>query len=160
VHRDGENSMDVSADLVELGKSPVAVVSAGVKSILDIPRTLEYLETQGVIVASYQSPDSDFPAFYTRTSGSKVPYNLDSAQEAAALIASSVDLNLNSGILIGVPVPVEHAMKEKDINYAIDDALATARIKGIAGKEVTPFILSAVSKITEGKSLRTSNTQI
>jgi pseudouridylate synthase / pseudouridine kinase len=156
VHRDGENTMDVSADLMELGRCPVAVVSAGVKSILDIPRTLEFLETQGVTVASYQSPGGDFPAFYTRTSGSKVPYNLASPEEAAALLASSEELDLKSGILIGVPVPERFAMDEAKINGAIDAALTAANDQGIAGKEVTPFVLAAVSKITEGQSLQTS----
>lgn len=110
VHRDGQNSMDISADLTELGKSAVTVVSSGVKSILDIPRTLEYLETQGVMVASYKSVNSEFPAFYTRRSGHAAPYNIDSPKEAADMILTAKTLQLNSGILIGVPVPEQFAM--------------------------------------------------
>lgn len=111
VHRDGHITMDVSADLVELGKTSVAVISAGIKSILDIPRTLEYLETQGVCVASYQSNTYDFPAFYTRCSGVKVPYNFENALDAAQAIYASNQLKLGSGILIGAPVPGEFAME-------------------------------------------------
>lgn len=103
--------MDVSADLIELGKSSVAVVCSGAKSILDIPRTLEYLETQGVCVASYMSPDCDFPAFYTQSSGVKAPYNFDNPMEAAEAIRASLAMRLGSGILIGVPVPAENAME-------------------------------------------------
>jgi pseudouridine-5'-phosphate glycosidase len=110
VHRSGEVTMDVSADLVEMGRSPVVVVSSGVKSILDIPRTMEYLETQGVCVATFQVPDREFPAFYTRTSGVKAPYNFADAREAAMCIDKSRQLGLKSGMLIGVPVPAKHAM--------------------------------------------------
>lgn len=156
VHRDGQFTMDVSADLVELGRSPVTVVSSGIKSILDIPRTLEYLETQGVCVASYQSPNCDFPAFYTRSSGINVPYNFDSPKEASEMIRISNDLNLNSGILIGVPIPIDYAMDSGEMNIVIENALKDADVKGISGKEVTPFLLSAISKITKGKSLESS----
>ncbi|CAO1402433.1 unnamed protein product [Diamesa tonsa] len=156
VHRDGENTMDVSADLVEMGKSSVAVISSGVKSILDIPKTLEYLETQGVFVGTYQCPNNDFPAFYTRTSGVKAPYNFENPQEAAAAIHQSYMIGLNSGMLIGVPVPEEFAMDDTIIRESIDGALKEANTAGIKGKEVTPFILAAVSKITAGKSLQTN----
>ena len=156
VHRDGENTMDVSADLVEMGKSSVAVISSGVKSILDIPKTLEYLETQGVFVGTYQCPNLDFPAFYTKTSGVKVPYNFENPQEAAAAIYQSYLIGLNSGMLIGVPVPDEFAMDDTIINKSIEGALTEAKKTGIKGKDVTPFILAAVSKITAGKSLQTS----
>lgn len=110
VHRDGQNTLDISADLTELGKSAVAVVSSGVKSILDIPRTLEYLETQGVMVSTYQSLNNDFPAFYTRRSGFKAPYNVNTPKEAAAIISAAKTLKLNSGILIAVAVPEKFAM--------------------------------------------------
>lgn len=110
VHRDGETTMDVSADLVEMGRSPVTVVSSGIKSILDIPRTMEYLETQGVFVSTFQVPDREFPAFYTRKSGVKAPYNFADAAEAAECIDKSLQLGLQSGMLVGVPVPREHAM--------------------------------------------------
>lgn len=156
VHRDGENTMDVSADLVEMGKSSVAVISSGVKSILDIPKTLEYLETQGVFVGTYQCSNLDFPAFYTRTSGVKAPYNFENPQDAAAAIYQSYMIGLNSGMLIGVPVPEQFAMDDTIIRKSIEGALEEANIAGIKGKEVTPFILAAVSKITAGKSLQTS----
>jgi pseudouridine-5'-phosphate glycosidase len=110
VHRDGENSMDISADLMEMGRSSVAVVSSGIKSILDIPRTMEYLETQGVFVSTYQVPDCEFPAFYTRESGVKAPYNFNDAYDAAKCISKSLQLGLKSGFLIAVPVPLEYAM--------------------------------------------------
>lgn len=110
VHRSGEVTMDVSADLVEMGRSPVVVVSSGVKSILDIPRTMEFLETQGVCVATFQVPDREFPAFYTRASGVKAPYNFADAEEAAMCIDKARQLGLRSGMLIGVPVPEAHAM--------------------------------------------------
>jgi pseudouridine-5'-phosphate glycosidase len=113
VHRDGENSMDISADLIEMGRSNVAVVSSGIKSILDIPRTMEYLETQGVAVSTFQVPDCEFPAFYTRKSGVKAPYNFNDAHDAAKCISKSLQLGLNSGFLIAVPVPEEFAMDGK-----------------------------------------------
>ncbi|XP_037924318.1 pseudouridine-5'-phosphate glycosidase [Hermetia illucens] len=156
VHRDGHISMDVSADLIELGRTPICVVSSGIKSILDIPRTLEYLETQGVCVAAYQSDTGHFPAFYTRSSGVKAPYNLKTPQEAALMIKSSLDLQLQSGILIGVPIPKKYAADEKVINDAIEYAVSAAKKRGIAGKEVTPFVLEAVSKVTAGKSLESN----
>lgn len=156
VHRDVEDSMDVSADLTELGRSSIAVVSSGVKSILDIPKTLEYLETQGVTVVTYQSEDKDFPAFYTRKSGIKVPYNVNDPVEAANLIIASKELNLDSGILIAVPVPREYAMNEDEINAAIAEALAKAKAANITGKKATPFLLSAIGQITKNTSLQTN----
>lgn len=118
VHRNGESTLDISADLVELGKSSVTVVSSGIKSILDIPRTMEYLETQGVCVATFQCPDREFPAFYTRASGVQAQYNFDNYSEAAACINKSIQLGLNSSTLIGVPVPNEHAMDGKMLRSA------------------------------------------
>ncbi|XP_053660896.1 pseudouridine-5'-phosphate glycosidase-like [Anopheles marshallii] len=153
VHREGERTMDVSADLIELGRCPVAVVSSGVKSILDIPRTLEYLETQGVCVTTYGSEDCEFPAFYTRSSGSKAAYNLTSAAVAAKMLHMNRALGLGSGILIGVPIPERYAMDATEMNAVIAEALRDAERKRIHGKEVTPFILSAVSALTRGKSL-------
>ncbi|XP_049281040.1 uncharacterized protein LOC125762692 isoform X3 [Anopheles funestus] len=153
VHREGERTMDVSADLIELGRCPVAVVSSGVKSILDIPRTLEYLETQGVCVTTYGSEDCEFPAFYTRSSGSKAAYNLTSATVAAKMLHMNRALGLGSGILIGVPIPERYAMDAAEMNAVIAEALGDAERKRIQGKEVTPFILSAVSALTRGKSL-------
>uniref|UniRef100_A0A1I8NUG8 Carbohydrate kinase PfkB domain-containing protein n=1 Tax=Stomoxys calcitrans TaxID=35570 RepID=A0A1I8NUG8_STOCA len=153
VHRDGHISLDISADLVELGRTPVVVVSSGVKSILDIPRTLEFLETHGVSVASFGN-GGRFPDFYTRDSGCKAPYNLESPEEAAFLIKAVGDLNLKSGMLIGVPIPEEYALDKEVIRKAIDTAYAEALAKGIEGKNVTPFMLAAVADITKGSSLK------
>ncbi|XP_073506218.1 uncharacterized protein [Phyllobates terribilis] len=152
VHRDGENTMDVSADLTELGRTPVAVISAGVKSILDIGRTLEYLETQGVCVSTF-GDSRDFPAFFTPRSGYKAPFHVSNEEEAARLIASSLELGLDSGVLISVPIPSEHASSGRMIEEAIHQALEEARKQGIVGKEVTPFLLSRVNEKTGGKSL-------
>ncbi|CRK98919.1 CLUMA_CG012023, isoform A, partial [Clunio marinus] len=156
VHRNGETTMDISADLVEMGRSSVAVISSGIKSILDIPRTMEYLETQGVFVSTYQVTDKEFPAFYTRKSGVKAPYNFVDAEDAAKCIRRSHQLGLKSGILIGVPVPDQHAMDESVISKSISNALKEAEHVGIHGKDVTPFILAAISEITAGKSLQTN----
>jgi len=156
VHRGGHETLDVSADLTELGRTPVAVVCSGVKSILDIPRTLEYLETQGVCVASFDSPGGIFPDFYTRDSGCTVPYNLRGAQEAAELLRSWRELKMESGLLIGVPIPEEFAADKTKIEEAIQEAIAHAKTQGISGKEVTPFLLAAIAKITEGRSLKSN----
>lgn len=156
VHRDFNETMDVSADLTELGRSSIAVVSSGVKSILDIPKTLEYLETQGVTVATYQMADKEFPAFYTRKSGIHAPYNVNDAIEAAKLIIASKELNLNSGVLIAVPVPHEFAMNADEINAAISEALQKAKDANISGKKATPFLLSAIGQITKNTSLQTN----
>ncbi|XP_062124734.1 uncharacterized protein LOC133837841 [Drosophila sulfurigaster albostrigata] len=154
VHREGHVTMDVSADLVELGRTPVAVVCSGVKSILDIPRTLEYLETQGVCVASYASMGGVFPDFYTRDSGCKVPYNLETAADAARLLRAWRELDLQSGVLIGVPIPEEFAADKSAIDAAIEQANAEAQAQGVSGKEVTPFLLSHIAGITKGRSLQ------
>ncbi|CAD6335184.1 unnamed protein product [Miscanthus lutarioriparius] len=124
VHRHGEQTMDVSSDLTELGKTPVAVVSAGVKSILDIPRTLEYLETQGVTVAAYRA--NEFPAFFTEISGCQVPCRVDSPEECAKIIYANKNLHLGSGILIAAPIPKQHAASGKIIESAIQTALKEA----------------------------------
>ncbi|XP_063393632.1 uncharacterized protein LOC134678852 [Cydia fagiglandana] len=155
VHREGENTLDVSADLTELGRCRAAVVCSGVKSILDIGKTLEYLETQGVCVCAYGESDA-FPAFYTRRSGHRAPHRTPSAAHAARLLAAARSLRLESGTVIAVPVPEEHAMDESVINEAITLALQEAKRKGIYGKEVTPYILAAVSEATGGKSLDTN----
>nr|XP_013803421.1 PREDICTED: pseudouridine-metabolizing bifunctional protein C1861.05-like [Apteryx mantelli mantelli] len=152
VHRGGENTLDVSADLTELGRTPVAVVSAGVKSILDIGKTLEYLETQGVCVAAF-GESREFPAFFSRQSGFQAPYHVHNEQEAAELIASSLGLGLSSGVLIAVPCPHEQAASGQVIEEAIQQALSEARSKGITGKEVTPFLLQKINELTNGKSL-------
>ncbi|TSK28061.1 Pseudouridine-metabolizing bifunctional protein C1861.05 [Bagarius yarrelli] len=126
VHRDGENTLDISADLTELGRTPIAVVSAGVKSILDIGRTLEFLETQGVCVATYGESTS-FPAFFSQKSGYASPYNVHNAKEAAELIESTFCLGLQSGVLLAVPLPEEHAAAGQLIEDAIQAAVTEAR---------------------------------
>ncbi|KAF9795102.1 hypothetical protein SFRURICE_004474 [Spodoptera frugiperda] len=152
VHRHGENTLDISADLNELGRSNTLVVCSGVKSILDIGRTLEYLETQGVCVCAF-GESSDFPAFYTARSGFAAPHRVGDAQQAARVLHAARRLDLASGIVVAVPVPQEYAMDEKIIEEAINSALKEADRKGIFGKEVTPFILAAVAKATSGASL-------
>ncbi|KAM6576778.1 hypothetical protein CsatB_028615 [Cannabis sativa] len=151
VHRHGENTMDISSDLTELGRTPVAVISAGVKSILDIPRTLEYLETQGVCVAAYKT--NEFPAFFTRTSGCKVPCRVDTAEECARLIDANTKLGLGTGILIAVPIPQEHEASGSLIDSVIQRALKEARDKNITGNAETPFLLARVNELTGGASL-------
>ncbi|XP_078112235.1 uncharacterized protein LOC144521555 [Sander vitreus] len=153
VHRDGENSLDISADLTELGRTPIAVVSAGVKSILDIGRTLEFLETQGVCVATYGA-SKNFPAFFSPQSGFTSPYQVCNPEEAAKLIASTLSLGLQSGVLLAVPIAEEHAATGQQIEEAIQAAVTEASAKGITGRDVTPFILQKVNELTEGKSLQ------
>ncbi|KAI3371151.1 hypothetical protein L3Q82_023783 [Scortum barcoo] len=155
VHRGGEKSLDISADLTELGRTPIAVVSAGVKSILDIGRTLEYLETQGVCVATYGAL-KNFPAFFSPQSGFTSPYQVCNPDEAAKLIASTLSLGLQSGILLAVPIPEEHAAAGQQIEEAIQAAVTEASAKGITGRDVTPFILQKVSEVTKGKSLQSN----
>ncbi|KAM8892240.1 uncharacterized protein AB9W97_012353 isoform 2-T2 [Spinachia spinachia] len=152
VHRGGENSLDISADLTELGRTPIAVVSAGVKSILDIGRTLEFLETQGVCVATY-GPSRSFPAFFSPQSGFTSPCQVGNPEEAAALIACALSLDVQSGVLLAVPIPEEQAAAGQLIEAAIQAALSEASAKGITGRDVTPFILQMVNELTEGKSL-------
>lgn len=153
VHRGASETFDVSADLQELAKTNVAVVCAGVKSILDIGLTLEYLETQGVPVLGYQT--KDFPAFYTRTSGFEVLYSLDSPEITAQTMKAKWDMNLQGGMVIANPVPVEKAMDDS-INDAIEMSLKACDEKGIKGKDITPFLLGSIKDVTKGKSLDTN----
>ncbi|XP_021163178.2 pseudouridine-metabolizing bifunctional protein C1861.05 [Fundulus heteroclitus] len=155
VHRDGQNSLDISADLTELGRTPIAVVSAGVKSILDIGRTLEFLETQGVCVATYGASDN-FPAFFTPDSGFTSACNVHDPREAAELIANAMSLGLQSGVLIAVPIPEEYAAAGRQIQEAIKTAVTAVSSEGITGKDVTPFILQKVNELTQGKSLQSN----
>ncbi|RMC02885.1 hypothetical protein DUI87_20078 [Hirundo rustica rustica] len=148
-------ALDVSADLTELGRTPVAVVSAGAKSILDIGRTLEYLETQGVCVAAF-GESREFPAFFSRQSGFQAPYHVRDEVEAAKLIDSALGLGLSSGVLIAVPCPQERAAQGQAIEEAIQQALSQARSRGITGKEVTPFLLQKLAELTDGKSLESN----
>lgn len=129
----------------------MAVICAGAKSVLDIPRTLEYLETQGVCVAAYGA--DEFPAFFTRHSGCKAPCRFDAPQEAAAAVHALHALGLGSGIVVGVPIPEEHAAAGRQVERAIDTALAEVEQKGIKGNEVTPYLLSRIRVLTDGLSL-------
>ncbi|KAI1315821.1 hypothetical protein EDD11_000316 [Mortierella claussenii] len=155
VHRGYENTMDASADLTELGRTPVAVVCAGVKSILDIGRTLEFLETQGVTVATYGSTP-DFPAFFTRTSGFKSMLNIETPTEAAELIAANHSIDLQSGIVVAVPIPEADAMDDALVGDAINMAVKEADEQKIYGKESTPFLLKRVNELTGGNSLKST----
>ncbi|KAJ8929065.1 hypothetical protein NQ314_018260, partial [Rhamnusium bicolor] len=129
VHRGAHKTFDISADLLELGKCSVAVISSGVKSILDIPKTLEYLETQGVFVATF-GDTNEFPAFYSRISGSKAPYCVETAMKAASIIKCNRNLDMRSGMLFAVPVPVEYAIDPETMNHVIEEALR--EVKDIA----------------------------
>ncbi|MDO4567347.1 MAG: pseudouridine-5'-phosphate glycosidase [Clostridia bacterium] len=149
VHRGAQTTMDISADLEELSRTPVAVVCAGVKSILDIGLTLEYLETKGVPVVAYRT--EEFPAFYTRQSGYYADARLDSPEEAAELIAAQ--RKLGTGILIANPIPEEYSMDGAVVERAIAAALEEARTAGVRGKAVTPFLLERVRQETSGDSL-------
>lgn len=151
VHRGAETTMDISADLEELAQTPVMVVCAGAKSILDLGLTLEYLETHGVPVIGYGT--KELPAFYTRKSGFSVDYELDSPAELAAAFKASQDMGLKGGMLVTNPIPEEFSMDPAVINKAIDEAIAEANAQGIHGKESTPFLLAKVKEITGGDSL-------
>lgn len=157
VHRGAETTMDISADLEELGQTNVAVICAGAKSILDIGLTLEYLETKGVPVIGYQT--SELPAFYTRKSGFGVDYKVDTALELAQALKAKWDLNLKGGVVVANPIPEEFQMDYDTITGAINNALAELEEKGIKGKESTPFLLGKVKEITGGNSL-TANIQL
>ena len=151
VHRGAETTMDISADLEELGQTDVMVVCAGAKAILDLKLTLEYLETKGVPVLGYQT--QELPAFYTRTSGLKVDYQVDSPEMLAKILKTQHDLGLHGGILVTHPIPEQYSMDADAINAVIDQAIAEAQEKGIHGKETTPFLLAKVKEITGGDSL-------
>jgi pseudouridylate synthase len=154
VHRGAETSMDISADLQELAQTNVAVVCAGVKSILDIGLTLEYLETHGVPVVSVGQPG--FPAFFTRESGFNADFQLDTAAEQASFIATKWALGLNGGVVVSAPVPVEEAMPKDEIDAITLRALQEAEENGVTGKKVTPFLLARIKTLTEGRSLKTN----
>lgn len=151
VHRGAETTFDISADLTELGRTEVAVVCAGVKSILDIPRTLEYLETMRVPVIAHGT--DDFPAFFSRASGQRADHRLDSAAEIAGAIAAHLALGSGTGLLIANPVPEADAIPSAEIDGVIAAAVAEAAAQGITGKEVTPFLLDRINRATEGRSL-------
>ena len=151
VHRGAETTMDISADLEELAQTPVLVVCAGAKSILDLGLTLEYLETKGVPVIGYQT--EELPAFYTRVSGFGVDYRLDSPGEIAAAFRAKLDMGLKGGMLVTNPIPEQYSMDPAVINRAIDEAVAEANAQGVKGKQTTPFLLAKIKDITSGDSL-------
>ncbi|MBE5770465.1 MAG: pseudouridine-5'-phosphate glycosidase [Clostridia bacterium] len=157
VHRGAETTMDISADLEEMAQTPVAVVCAGAKSILDLGLTLEYLETKGVPVLGYGT--KELPAFYTRQSGFNVDYKVDSPEEIASFINAQREMDYPGGMLIANPIPEEYAMPKETIDAAINQALKEAGEQGIKGKETTPFLLARVCELTGGESLA-SNIQL
>ena len=154
VHRGAETTMDISADLEELAQTPVMVVCAGAKSILDLGLTLEYLETKGVPVIGYQT--KELPAFYTRHSGFGVDYQLDSPAELAAAFRCQREMGLKTGMLVTNPIPEQYSMDADTINAAIDKAIAEAAEQGIHGKATTPFLLARVKDLTGGDSLESN----
>ena len=151
VHRGAEITMDISADLDEFAKTNVAVVCAGAKAILDLGKTLEYLETKGVPVIGYQT--KTLPAFYTRNSQYKVDYQMDTPDEIAKMLKVKWDLGLNGGVLITNPIPCDASLDENLMNESINKALNEANEKQIKGKDITPYLLASIKNITEGKSL-------
>jgi pseudouridine-5'-phosphate glycosidase len=157
VHRGAETTMDISADLEELAMTPVMVVCAGAKAILDLGLTLEYLETKGVPVIGYGT--EELPAFYSRKSGFSVDYRLDTPDELAAAFHAKQELGMKGGMLVTNPIPEQYAMPEDVINKAIDQAVAESVEQGIHGKESTPFLLARVAELTGGDSLE-SNIQL
>ena len=154
VHRGAEVTMDISADLEELGATPVMVVCAGAKSILDLGLTLEYLETKGVPVIGYGT--DELPAFYTRRSGFGVDYRVDSPEELATMFKAHLALGMKGGMLVTNPIPEEYAMDKAVIDAAIEQALSDAKAAGIHGKETTPFLLAKVVELTGGNSLESN----
>jgi len=151
VHRHGQNTMDISADLQELARTSVAVVCAGVKSILDIGLTLEYLETQGVPVIGYKT--KVMPAFYTQSSDFKVDYKLDSAASIALALKAKWGIGLTGGVVIANPIPDAYAMDADEIEKVIAEAIVEMQKQGIHGKQSTPFLLSKIAQVTQGESL-------
>ena len=150
VHRGAETSMDISADLTELSRTPVLVVCAGAKSILDLDLTLEYLETQGVPVIGWQT--NEFPAFYARSSGRRLNHRADDVATIAAVARTQWECNLN-GIVVGCPIPEEYAMEPGPLEAATREALRLAKVEGIHGSATTPFLLAHVAKVTAGESV-------
>jgi pseudouridine-5'-phosphate glycosidase len=156
-HRGSAHEWDVSADLVELGRTPVAVICAGAKSILDLPRTLELLETEGVPVVGYGT--DDFPAFYLRSSGEPVSARVDSPAEAAALLRAHWQLD-GAGVVLAQPVAADVALDPEEWDCALREAEAEAAAAGVRGKALTPFLLGRLAELTDGKSLRANRTLV
>jgi pseudouridine-5'-phosphate glycosidase len=151
VHRGYEHTLDVSADLEELSQTNVNVICAGAKAILDLPRTMEYLETKGVSVVGYQT--SVLPAFYTRTSDIKLQHKVDTVDELAQMIYAKDQLMLKAGVLIANPIPKEDSLDASYINSIIDDAIKQSVKDHVEGKDVTPYLLKKIVEETKGKSL-------
>jgi pseudouridine-5'-phosphate glycosidase len=154
VHRGGEASLDVSADLTELSKTRVAVVCSGAKSILDLPRTIEVLETEGVPVLGFGT--NDFPAFYARESGLKLENRVDTPEDAACFLSAHWDLEMESGVIVAQPPPGGSALPSRDVERWIERALGEAATLGVSGKEVTPFLLARLAELSEGQTLETN----
>ena len=150
VHRGAESSMDVSADLLELGRTEVAVVCAGAKSVLDLALTLEVLETQGVPVIGYRT--DEFPAFYTRSSGHSVDWRLDTPEQIAEVLRARAELGIGGGTVIANPIPVEYELDAQDVDAWTNTALAEATAGGVHGKAVTPFLLARIHELSAGAS--------
>lgn len=154
VHKGAENTMDISADLEELGKTNVTVICAGAKSILDLPKTMEYLETKGVPVIGYQT--DELPAFFTRQSGIKLNSFSETPDNIAHICKVKNDLNIEGGVVIANPVPKEHELPKSYIDGIIEEAVKEAETQGISGKDSTPFLLGKIVEKSEGKSLNTN----
>lgn len=154
VHRGSEHTMDISADLEELAQTPVTVVCAGAKAILDLPRTLEYLETKGVPVIGYKT--DIFPAFYSSKSDYKLVTSAEDTEDISMRMKYSEVLGLKGGMLVTVPVPVEHEIPKEEIDLIIEKALEEEKKAGIKGKDSTPFLLAKIVELTEGRSLQTN----
>ncbi|KAL5333434.1 Indigoidine synthase A like protein-domain-containing protein [Aspergillus crustosus] len=156
VHRGAESSMDISADLTELGRTPVTVISSGCKSFLDIPRTLEYLETEGVCVGTFadgRQGHVDLPAFFSRDSGIKSPKVIQNEAEAAAIIYAQSILPVSSGILFANPIPKEHSIPRSEIDAIVEEALRLAEFEGYHGSDNTPFVLTKIKELSGGKTI-------
>ena len=154
VHRGAEASFDISADLEELARTPVAVVSAGAKALLDLPKTLEYLETRGVPVIGYRT--DEFPAFWSRASGLETPLRMDSPEEIVRFLTVKWEMSLGGGAVICNPVPEDNEIPAGEMRAFIDDALRDSAARGVRGKAVTPFVLARIAEVTGGRSLRTN----
>ena len=163
VHKGGENSMDISADLTELGRTPLALVSSGCKSFLDIPRTLEYLETQGVGVGTFadgRDGSVDFPAFWTRESGTRSPTTIASEKDAAAMLYAQLNFSISSGLLFANPISEEQSLPKSLMDQAMAEAVSDAADRGITGSDNTPFVLSRIRKITSGATVAANKTLV
>ncbi|MDJ0760676.1 MAG: pseudouridine-5'-phosphate glycosidase [Woeseiaceae bacterium] len=151
VHRGYENTLDVSADLEELAQTPVAVVCAGIKSVLDLPRTLEYLETKGVAVLGFRI--DNLPAFYARDSGLPLDYRVETAADIAAMLIAHDSIGLNNGTLIANPIPAAHALPRETMDRLINTAIKEMEAAAITGKDATPFLLQRITELSAGDSL-------